>query len=100
MNLQRMIALFMDYCMSKQLRPKTMQSYEQTLQLFARWLREEMDIDDVEEVKEPHIRSYIIDLQKRGKYTFCVDDKSKASNHPQNRRDYRQKVSNITIGMR
>ena len=43
MNLQRMIALFMDYCMSKQLRPKTMKSYEQALQLFARCLREEMD---------------------------------------------------------
>lgn len=55
MSFQRMIALFMDYCMSKQLRPKTMKSYEQALQLFARWLREEMEIDDVEDVKEPHI---------------------------------------------
>ncbi len=71
-----MIALFMHYCMSKQLRPKTMKSNEQALQLFARWLREEMDIDDVEDVKEPHIRSYIVDLQKRGKYTFCVSDTS------------------------
>ena len=97
MNFQRMIALFMDYCMSKQLRPKTMKSYEQALQLFARWLREEMEIDDVEDVKEPHIRSYIVDLQKRGKYTFCVNDRSKTANHPQNRRDYRQQVSNITI---
>ena len=42
MNFQRMIALFMDYCQSKQLRPKTMKSYEQALQLFARWLRDEM----------------------------------------------------------
>ena len=50
MNFQRMIALFMDYCMSKQLRPKTMKSYERALQLFARWLREEMEIDDVEDV--------------------------------------------------
>ena len=87
----------MDYCQSKQLRPKTMKSYEQALQLFARWLREEMEIDDVEDVKEPHIRSYIVDLQKRGKYTFCVNDRSKTANHPQNRRDYRQQVSNITI---
>ena len=47
-----MIALFMDYCMSKQLRTKTMKSYEQALQLFARWLREEMEIEDVEDVKE------------------------------------------------
>lgn len=45
MNLQRMIALFMDYCASKQLRPRTLQSYEQTLRLFARWLRDEMEID-------------------------------------------------------
>ena len=74
-----------------------MQSYEQTLQLFARWLRDEMEIEDVEDVMELHIRAYIVDLQKRGKYTFCVDDKSKKTNHPQNRRDYRQKVSNITI---
>ena len=28
----------MDYCQSKQLRPKTMASYEQTLKLFARWM--------------------------------------------------------------
>lgn len=97
MNFKRMIALFMDYCMSKQLRPKTMESYEQALQLFARWMHEEMEIDDVEDVKEPHIRSYIVDLQKRGKYTFCVSDRSKNANHPQNRRDYRQPVSNITI---
>ena len=28
MNLQRMIALFMDYCLSKQLRPKNLSSWE------------------------------------------------------------------------
>ena len=43
MNLQRMIAMFMDYCRSKQLRPKTMDSYEQTLKLFSRWLKEKYD---------------------------------------------------------
>ena len=35
MNFQRMIALYMDDCHSRQLRPKTMQSYEQALKLFA-----------------------------------------------------------------
>ena len=97
MNLQRGIALFMDYCNSKQLRPKTLLSYEQTMQLFTRWLKDEMDIDEVEDVKEPHIRAYIVDLQKRGKYTFCADDKSAAKNCPQSRKDYRQTVSNTTI---
>ena len=68
LNLQRMIAMFMDYCRSKQLRPKTMASYEQTLKLFSRWLKEKYDIENAEEVKEPHIRAYIVDLQQRGKY--------------------------------
>ena len=87
----------MEYCRSKQLRTKTMMSYEQSLKLFARWLKEEMDIEDATEVKEPHIRAYIVDLQERGKYTACADDHTAAKNHPQNRRDYRQQVSNITI---
>ena len=97
MNLQRMIAMFMDYCRSKQLRPKTMGSYEQTLKLFVRWLKENMEIENAEQVKEPHIRAYIVDLQTRGKYTFCADERSTNQNHPANRRDYRQKISNITI---
>lgn len=62
LNFQRMIALFMDYCHSKQLRAKTMASYEQSLKLFAQWLRDEMGIEDAAQVKEPHIREYIIDL--------------------------------------
>ena len=82
MNLQRMIALFMDYCRSKQLRPKTMGSYEQTLKLFVRWLKENMEIKNAEQVKEPHIRAYIVDLQTRGKYTFCADERSTNQNHP------------------
>lgn len=92
-----MLARFMEYCHSKQLRPKTLNSYEQTLKLFARWLDEVKHVDTVEKVAEAHIRAYIVDLQKRGKYTFCVDERSKRVNHPSHRRDYRQKISNITI---
>jgi integrase/recombinase XerD len=92
-----MIVLFMDYCRSKQLRKKTMASYEQTLKLFVRWLKERYGIENAEEVQETHIHAYIVDLQSRGKYTFCADERSQVKNHPQNRRDYRQKISNITI---
>ena len=88
--------MFMDYCRSKQLRPKTMASYEQTLKLFSRWLKEKYDIENAEEVKEPHIRAYIVDLQQRGKYTFCTNDRSQDLNHPMNRRDYRQTVLVMT----
>ena len=62
LNLQRMIAMFMDYCRSKQLRPKTMASYEQTLKMFACWVKERYEIENAEEIKAPHIRAYIVDL--------------------------------------
>lgn len=59
LNLHKMFALFMEYCRSKQLRPKTMDSYERTLKLFARWLEEKMNIANVQVVNEPHIRAYV-----------------------------------------
>ena len=50
---------FMLYCRTNQLRPKTMASYEQTLRLFQRWLKEELQIENVNEVTEPIIRQYL-----------------------------------------
>ena len=63
---QRMIALYMEDCRVRNLRPKTMDSCEKTLKLLARRLREEQGIDRRESVREPHIRAYIRDLQERG----------------------------------
>ena len=57
---------YMYDCKCRQLRPKTMQSYEQTLWLFERWLREAQGIEEVKQVTEPVMRRYIIDLQERG----------------------------------
>ena len=97
MDMNRIIAMYMDDCHSRQLRPKTMQSYEQALRLFSTWLEETHCITQVEAVKDIHIRSYINDLQTRGKYTFCINRQSEVYNHPQHRRDYQSKISNITI---
>ncbi len=97
MDMERIIALYMDDCHSRQLRPKTMQSYEQALKLFSTWLAETHAVTQVEAVKDIHIRSYINDLQVRGKYTFCVDRQSERFNHPQNQRDYQAKNSNTTL---
>lgn len=96
-DMNRMIGLFMDYCHSKQLRPRTLLSYEQALKLFAVWLKESEEIHDVERVREAHIRRYIMELQSRGKYTACVDQRMTKINHPTNRRDYKDKVSSCTI---
>ena len=88
---------FMVFCRSRQLREKTMTSYEQTLRLFQRWCAERMKIQTVDKVSESVIRRYINDLQERGKYSFYADEAKKDTNHPDRRRDFRQPVSPITI---
>lgn len=59
MFLQRTITLYMEDCRSRQLRPKTMISYEQTLKLFSLWIEEQKGIFKVEDIKEKHIHEYI-----------------------------------------
>ncbi len=88
---------FMVYCRSSQLRPKTMQSYEQTLRLFERWCLEQLDIRTVDKVTESVIRHYIRDLQERGKYTFYAVESQKETNHPDRRRDFRKPIATTSI---
>ena len=92
-----LICEYMVYCRSRQLRAKTMNSYEQGLRLFERWCQEQMSIDDVSKITENIIRRYINELQERGKYTFYSDENSKYKNYPDRRRDFRQPVSITTI---
>ena len=87
----------MIFCRSRQLREKTMNSYEQALRLFERWCKESLEIDTVDKITENVIRRYINELQERGKYTFFTDDSSRDKNFPERRRDYRQPVSACTI---
>ena len=61
---------YMYNCRSRKLRPKTMQSYEQTLRLFERWCLEEAGITEPGQVLDSTIRHYICSLQERGKYTL------------------------------
>jgi len=97
MEINRMIALYMGYCQSRQLREKTMLSYEQSLKLFAVWLQEAEGITQVEHIKEGSIRRYIIELQTRGKYTFYSRKNSQAENEAKRRRDYNNQITNVTI---
>lgn len=91
------ISEYMVYCRSRQLREKTMDSYEQTLRLFERWCQEQMNLDDVSRITESVIRRYINDLMERGKYTFYSNDNAKELNFPDRRRDYRHPISSCTI---
>ena len=96
-SIEDWICEYMFYCRSRNLRPKTMNSYEQTLHLFRRWLDEAEKITDIHKITEAILRRYIVDMQQRGKYTVCVCDRSKEHNCPERRRDYRAQISDITI---
>ncbi|MFS0776048.1 tyrosine-type recombinase/integrase [Neobacillus sp. 3P2-tot-E-2] len=88
---------FMLYCDSKHLSKKTLSSYEQTLKLFAMYLKDEFKITDPTKVKTAHIRHYIKYLRERGKYTVVVKEKSKQINHPDHRHDFNKQLSDTTI---
>ena len=97
LNFNYQLDEFMLFCRSRQLREKTMNSYEQTLRLFERWCWEQFQIDRVDQINESLIRRYINDLMERGKYSFYIDDKRKNINYPERRRDFRQPISITTI---
>lgn len=82
-------------CSAKGLSVKTLKSYEQTLRLFARYLEEKFEITDSKKVGTEHLRSYIRDLEERGKYEISASGNPK--NFPERRKDYGKKISKTTI---
>lgn len=88
---------FMEHCDEKGLSRRTLSSYEQTLILFARYLKDQHGVTDATEVSRDMLREYINYIRTRGKYTVAGNDKSKDFNFPERRRDYGKKVSDVTI---
>lgn len=88
---------YMNDCAAKGLSQKTMKSYEQSLKLFAKWLRETFEIDSPSMVKGEHLKSYMNSLQERGKYEYTANDTAKDVNYPERRNDYGKRISNTTI---
>ena len=58
LSFDRQIDEYMVYCRSRQLREKTMASYEKVLRLFERWCKEQMGIESVDKVTESVVRRY------------------------------------------
>lgn len=87
---------FLLYCTSKNLSKKTLQSYEQALMLFSQFLDEQYSITEVDKVKTGHIRQYLDNLGKRGKYTVVIDETKKHINKPDKRNDYAKPLSSTT----
>lgn len=82
-------------CSAKGLSKKTLSSYEQTLKLFARYLEDTFDINDVKDVTGEHVRAYIRSIEERGK--FQVSAAETPVNYPERRADYGKPVSKTTI---
>ena len=97
MKIEYHVEDFIDYCVEKGLSRKTYSSYEQTLRLFAKYLQEEKNVTEVARVNQEMIRDYIKYIRQRGKYTAYANEKSKAANFPDKRKDYGKKVSDVTI---
>lgn len=96
-SIELLIDEFMTYCESKNLSKKTMMSYEQTLRLFSKYLKEEKNIIKITKVTEKVIREYINYIKERGKYTVVSNKKTVKVNTPNARRDYGKKISLTTI---
>lgn len=97
MHVEKSIGLFLNYCRSRQLRERSIQSYEQALRLFAVWLREGEGIEDVDDIRERTVREYSVHLQERGKYAARANEHSARINRPENRSDYLNQMSVTTI---
>lgn len=95
--LENRISEFLIVCTNKGLSRKTVGSYEQGLRIFERYLREEKGIVQEKQIKNIHIQEYIAYLRERGKYTVVRDERSRRSNHPQNRKDLGDLLSATTI---
>ena len=97
MELTRAIDAYMANCHSRKLRPKTMDSYEQTLRLFAKWVLTQRDKPTVSDVTQKMIRDYLIELQTRGKYTAYTDARPITIEWQSRRRDFRAPITTTTI---
>lgn len=73
-NYEDLIQDYIDYCSYKNLAVKTIKSYNQTLMLFAQYLREEMNIEDINKVNKEIVEEYINFTKERGKYSFVAND--------------------------
>ncbi|PJI09950.1 MULTISPECIES: tyrosine-type recombinase/integrase [Clostridium] len=88
---------FMIYCQEKDLRIKTITSYESTLRLFDRYIEDTFKVNNVNLITDKMCKDYITYTKERGKYTFLSNDYSKGINFPENRKDYGKKVSVTTV---
>lgn len=88
---------FIDYCSYKNLSPKTIKSYYQTLTLFAKYLEEEKEISSVNDVDKNIVEEYINFTKERGKYSYVANEETLKVTYQHNRKDIGKEVSVSTL---
>ena len=88
---------FMEHCTLKELSKKTLNSYESTLQLFFKYMKEEYMINKIQEITYEGVDSYLKFTKERGKYSYVSDDKTIKTNYPDARKDFGNAISDTTI---
>lgn len=88
---------YIDYCGYKNLRPKTIKSYYQTLMLFSRFLEEEMEVTDVKKINKDVVEEYLSLTKERGKYSFVALEESLVITRHDKRNDLGEDLSPSTI---
>lgn len=88
---------FMEHCTLKELSRKTLNSYESTLQLFFKYLKEEYMVNRIQDVTYEQVDSYLKFTKERGKYSYVSDDRTVKLNYPDMRKDFGNTISDTTI---
>lgn len=92
--LARDIEMFIEYCGLKGLSTKTINSYEQTLRIFMKYM-DGQGILLTENITHLAIQGYIKSIKERGKYTVITNPNS--GNYPERRLDFGKNVSDVTV---
>lgn len=88
---------FMEHCTLKELSKKTLNSYESTLRLFFKYLKEEYMVNRIQDVTYEQVDSYLKFTKERGKYSYVSDDRTVMLNYPDMRKDFGNTISDTTI---
>ncbi|AND85194.1 tyrosine-type recombinase/integrase [Clostridium tyrobutyricum] len=88
---------FINSCIDRDLRIKTIEYYESTLKLFCRYIEDVFKVTDIKFITKTMCKDYVIYTKERGKYTFVSDSIKAETNIPKNRNDYGKKVGVATL---
>ncbi|MGN0027026.1 MAG: site-specific integrase [Clostridium sp.] len=73
---------FMEHCTLKDLSKKTLNSYESTLQLFFKYLKEEYMINRIKDITYEEVDYYLKFTKECGNYSYVSDDRAVKLNYP------------------